>query len=244
MRILATVSYNGANYKGWQKQPNGITIQEKIEGELSRYFNREIVIYGSGRTDAGVHALGQRFHFDLEEEQVDLDRLIYSLNSMLPPDIKIEDMEQVDSDFHARYSAKEKIYGYSIILDSKDVLFYNIMYTCPYQIDVELFREALTHFIGEHNFKNFTSKESDEDNFVRNIADINVNYTEKEISVSLRGNGFMRYMIRYIIGSALEVARGNLKIEELDALIDSDEERNIVSWKAPACGLVLLDVLY
>ena len=244
MRILATVSYNGTNYQGWQKQPNGITVQEVIENNLSKFFNRVITIYGAGRTDAGVHALGQRFHFDVEEDTLDLDRLLYSLNCMLPVDIKIEDLEEVDLDFHARYSVKEKIYGYSIILDVKDVLFYNLMYVCPYDVDVKLFKEALTHFVGTHNYKNFTSKEEDKDNFTRTIYDINVNEHEKELSVTLRGNGFMRYMIRFIIGTAIEVARGRLSIKELDALLDDNSERNIVSFKAPACGLVLLNVLY
>ena len=244
MRILATVSYNGTNYQGWQKQPNAPTIQETIETELSRYFNQPVSIYGAGRTDAGVHALGQKFHFDIEKETLDLDRLIYSLNSMLPPDIKIEDMEEVESDFHARFSAKEKIYGYSIIMDSKDVLFYNIMYTCPYGFDPNLLEHALTHFIGTYNFKNFTSKEEDNDNFVRTIYDIRVNRTEKEVSVTLRGNGFMRYMIRFIIGTAIQVALGNEPMETIDELLDPNSERKVVSWKAPANGLVLLDVLY
>lgn len=244
MRILAVVSYNGTNYQGWQKQSNAPSVQETIEKELSRYFNRPILIYGAGRTDTGVHALGQRFHFDIDEDTIDLDRLIYSLNSMLPPDIKIEDMEEVDLDFHARYSAKEKLYGYSIILDSKDVLFYNIMYLCPYELDLDKFDEVLTHFIGVHNFKNFTSKESDEDNFVREIYDIKSNHSDRDISVTLRGNGFMRYMIRYIIGTAIEVARGRVTIEEVDDLLDETSKRNIVSWKAPANGLVLLDVIY
>ena len=141
MRILALVSYNGTNYQGWQKQPNGITVQETIEKELSRIFNREVKIYGSGRTDAGVHALGQTFHFDIDVDMIDLDRLIYSLNSLLPPDIKIENMEEVEEDFHARYSAVEKVYSYSIILQSKNPLFYQIMYTCPYDLDLEIMEE-------------------------------------------------------------------------------------------------------
>ena len=89
MRILATVSYNGTNYQGWQKQPNAPTIQETIETELSRYFNQPVSIYGAGRTDAGVHAFGQKFHFDIEDREIDLNRLLYSVNQMLPPDIKI-----------------------------------------------------------------------------------------------------------------------------------------------------------
>lgn len=244
MRILAIVSYNGFNYQGWQKQPNAPTIQETIEGVLSKYFNRPIVIYGAGRTDAGVHALGQRFHFDIDEETLDLDRLIYSINCMLPEDIKIEDMEEVDLDFHCRYNAKEKVYGYNILLDSKDPLFYHIMYLCPYNLDLDTLKDALTHFIGKHNFKNFTSKETDDDNFVREIYDIDVNINGKEVSVMFRGSGFMRYMIRYIIGTAIEAARDRLTIEEIDELLDESSERNIVSYKAPACGLVLLDVVY
>lgn len=245
MRILATVSYNGTNYQGWQKQPNGITVQEVIEKDLSQFFNREISIYGAGRTDAGVHALGQRFHFDVDADEVDLDRLQYSLNMMLPPDIKIEDLDQVEDDFHARYSAKGKIYGYSILLDSKDVLFYQLMWLCPYNIDKDLLKETLTHFIGVHNFKNFTSKETDEDNFVRKINNISTNFSsEKEVSITFNGEGFMRYMIRYIVGTAIEVARGKMSIDEVDKLLDDKSERNIVSDKAPACGLVLLDVIY
>ena len=128
MRILARVSYNGTNYLGWQRQPGSKTIQETIEGELSRFFNRQILIYGAGRTDAGVHSLGQTFHFDVDEDEVDISRLIYSLNKMLPDDIKIDDMEEVEDDFHARYSAKEKIYGYSVVMDNKDVFLYQTMY--------------------------------------------------------------------------------------------------------------------
>ncbi|MBO4666596.1 MAG: tRNA pseudouridine(38-40) synthase TruA, partial [Bacilli bacterium] len=134
MKILAVVSYKGTNYAGWQKQPNALSIQEVIEDKLSQIFNRPISIYGAGRTDAGVHALGQRFHFDINETDVDLDRLIYSLNSMLPVDIKIDDMEEVDTDFHARYNAKEKIYSYSFVLEDKDVFLNEIMYVCPYEL--------------------------------------------------------------------------------------------------------------
>ena len=244
MRILAVVSYNGTNYQGWQKQPNGMTVQERLEIELSKVFNRPIKIYGSGRTDAGVHALGQTFHFDVDVDMIDIDRLIYSLNCMLPEDIKIENMEEVDEDFHARFSATEKIYSYAILLQPKNPLFYQIMYTCPYKLDLDLMDECLTHFIGEHNFKNFTSKESDEDGFIRNIFDIEMDVEGDSITILFHGNGFMRYMIRFIVGAAIEVARGNMNLEEIDSLLDDSSERNIVSCKAPACGLTLLRVIY
>lgn len=245
MRILAVVSYKGTNYAGWQKQPNALSIQEVIEDKLSQIFNRPISIYGAGRTDAGVHALGQRFHFDIDETDVDLDRLIYSLNSMLPVDIKIDDMEEVDTDFHARYNAKEKIYSYSFVLEDKDVFLNEIMYVCPYELDIDKLEDTLTHFKGKHNFKNFTSKDEDKDNFVREIYDVKLERnSEKLYNIVFRGNGFMRYMIRYLVGTAIEVARGKVTLEEVDELFDEDKERHIVSWKAPANGLLLLDVIY
>ncbi len=245
MRILAVVSYKGTKYAGWQIQPNAVSIEETIEASLSRIFNRPINIIGAGRTDAGVHAMGQRFHFDVDETEVDLDKLIYSLNSMLPPDIKIEDMEEVDTDFHARYSAKEKIYSYSVVLDDKDVFLNEIMYICPYQIDMKILEDVLTHFKGKHNFKNFTSKEEDQDGFIREIYDVQLEKTnETMFNVVFRGNGFMRYMIRYMVGTAIEAARGKITIEEVDELLDDSSPRHIVSWKAPACGLLLLDVIY
>lgn len=244
MRIFAVVSYNGANYQGWAKQPDAPSIQETIENVLSQIFNRPINIYGAGRTDAGVHALGQTFHFDVDVDEVDLDRLLYSLNAMLPQDIKIEDIDEVEPDFHARFSAKEKVYGYTFVRDCKVPLFYQIMYPCPYNLDMELFKETLTHFIGEHNFKNFTSKPRDKDNFVRQIFDINVTDNDDGVNIVLRGTGFMRYMIRYIVGAAIEVARGKMTIQEIDELLDENSKRNIVSCKAPACGLILLSVVY
>ena len=120
MRLLGVVSYKGTNYAGWQKQPNALGVQEVIEKELSKFFNTEITIFGAGRTDAGVHAYGQTFHFDVDVDELDIDRLIYSLNKMLPDDIKIVDMEEVEESFHARYSAKGKIYSYTMLLESKN----------------------------------------------------------------------------------------------------------------------------
>lgn len=244
MRLLGITSYNGTNYQGWQKQPNGTSIQEEIEKVLSQYFNREILVTGAGRTDAGVHALRQYFHFDINEDTIDLDRLIYSTNMMLPKDIKIVDFEQVDDDFHARFSAKEKHYGYTISLSQKEVFFYDTLYVCPFKLDIELMKSALTHFIGKHNFKNFTSKEEDEANFVREIYDASLICENNFINIDFRGNGFMRYMIRYMVGILVEIGRGKVSIDELDQLLEPNSKRNIISYKAPSSGLMLVDVIY
>ncbi len=244
MRLFAAVKYKGTRYAGWQRQPNVLSIQEVIETELSKFFNTPITIYGAGRTDAGVHALAQRFHFDVDVQELDIDRLLYSLNRMLPDDIEILDIEEVDSDFHARYSAKGKIYNYLVSFEAKAPFFSETCYLHGKEFDVSLFKEALTHFVGEHNFKNFTSKEEDKDNFVRNIFSIDVVGDGPMISITLSGNGFMRYMIRYIIGYAIDVASGKYQIETIDELLDDASPRHIVSSKAPAQGLMLVAVEY
>lgn len=244
MRILGTVSYKGTRYAGWQRQPNVISVQEEIETQLSRFFNREITIYGAGRTDAGVHAFGQRFHFDIDIDVLDIDRLLYSLNRMLPDDIKIIDLEEVEEDFHARYSAVSKTYAYSILLSAKEPFFYDTTYLFPKPLDVELLKDALAKFEGVHNFKNFTSKEEDEDGFIRNIFSIEVESNESAIYILFNGNGFMRYMIRFIVGYCLDVATNKYPLESIDALLDENSERHIVSSKAPASGLTLINVEY
>ena len=244
MRLLAKVKYKGTNYAGWQRQPNVLSIQEVIETELSKYFNTPIVIFGAGRTDAGVHAFGQRFHFDVDVKELDIDRLLYSINRMLPDDIQIDDIEEVDEDFHARYSAKSKTYNYLISFESKSPFFYETCYLYPKKFNFDIFKEALDHFVGKHNFKNFTSKEEDKDNFVRNIFAIDTFIEEELVSVTLIGDGFMRYMIRFIIGYAIDVASGKYDIESIDDLLEDNCERHIVSSKAPAQGLILVNVDY
>ena len=244
MRLLAKVKYKGTRYAGWQRQPNVLSIQEVIETELSKYFNREITIYGAGRTDAGVHAFGQRFHFDVDVTDLVIDKLLYSINRMLPDDIQIDDIEQVEDDFHARYDAKAKVYNYLISFESKSPFFYETCYLYPKGFDFEKFKEALNHFVGKHNFKNFTSKEEDQDGFVRDIYFIDALKDNELVSVTLKGNGFMRYMIRFIVGYAIDVAIGKYDIESIDDLLDDNSERHIVSSKAPAQGLILVNVEY
>ena len=244
MRILGTVSYKGTNYAGWQRQPNVLSVQEVIETNLSKFFNREIIIYGAGRTDAGVHAFGQRFHFDVDVDMLDIDRLIYSLNKMLPDDIKIMDLEEVDESIHARYSATGKVYAYSILLTAKEPFFYDTTYLYPKELDVELLKDALSKFEGVHNFKNFTSKEEDEEGFTRNIYSIDVESNESAVYIIFRGSGFMRYMIRFIVGYSIDVASNKYPLESIDELLDENSERHIVSSKAPASGLALISVEY
>lgn len=243
MRYLVTVAYDGTNFKGYQKQTNDRTIQETIEGLLSQILNSEIKIYGSGRTDAGVHAMNQTFHFDAKEI-ADLDKFLYSLNRMAPSDILFKNIVVVDDNFHARYDVKKKVYKYFVNYNHYDIFQRNFSYFYPYDIDFNLLKEALGVFIGTHNFQNFTSKEEDEDNYFRAIYSFDLEMVDDHIfSLTISGDGFMRYMVRMIVMNVLEVASGRLKIEEIKKQLEN-ENRSVTSLKSPAKGLYLWDVEY
>ena len=245
MKLLCCVSYKGTNYQGWQKQPDAPTIQGEIEKVLSHILNTEINIQGSGRTDAGVHALSQYFHFETEKE-LDLDRFRYSANCLLPKDIFIKSIRVVNDDFHARYSAKQKIYTYKLYFGERNPFKEGQITNIPYKIDSNLLIESLKAFEGTHNFQDFTSKEEDEDNFVRTIYSIEFKNSKErdELDITFIGNGFMRYQIRNMVGTALAVATGKEDSEYINGHLNCENERDICPYKAPADGLYLVDVNY
>ena len=243
MKILGICSYKGTNYYGWQKQVGYISVQSKIEEVLSQIYDTPINITGSGRTDAGVHAYKQYFHFVTEKEK-DLKQLAYAMNKMLPEDIHILSLEKVDDDFHARYNAKRKIYEYDILLKNKEVFNYDLAYLYPMDLDVDLLKEALKLFEGEHNYQDFTSKEEDEGNFVRKVYSIEVKQDNDLIKIRFEGNGFMRYQIRNMVGSAIAVANKKEDISFIKYHLQSNKNRDIIAYKAPAVGLYLVDVKY
>ena len=243
MRVLGICSYKGTNYYGWQKQVGFISVQSTIEEVLSKIYDSPITITGSGRTDAGVHALKQYFHFDVVKEK-DLNQLMYAMNKMLPDDIKILSFEEVDSSFHARYDAKKKIYEYCIALTNKDPFNYERAYVYPMPLDLDLLKQAINLFVGKHNYQDFTSKEEDEGGFIREIYKIEVEQIDNLISVRFEGNGFMRYQIRNMVGSAIAVASKKEDISFIEQHLKEGKEREIIAYKAPAEGLYLVDVLY
>ena len=243
MRVRGICSYKGTNYYGWQKQVGFVSVQSTIEEVLSKVYDMPINITGSGRTDAGVHALKQYFHYDTVKEK-DLKQLCYALNKMLPEDIKIISLEVVEDDFHSRYNAKKKIYEYRIVLKNKDPFQDELAFVYPMEFDFDLFKAALDKFVGKHNYQDFTSKEEDEGGFVREIYEINVTKNEHDIKVRFVGNGFMRYQIRNMIGAAISVANKKENLEFIDYHLKEDKKREIISYKSPANGLYLVDVVY
>ena len=245
MRYFAIVSYRGTCYCGWQKQTVSKlpSIEETIEKVLSRLLSTDIKIYGSGRTDAGVHALGQTFHFDSIKD-LDLSRFMHSMNELLPKDIRVLEFKKVADDFHARFNALGKTYIYKIRNAKVSNAFKSdLEYTLGQKLDVEKMVEASKVFIGEHNFQNFTSKEEDEQNFVRNIKDIAINCKDDNIEISLTGNGFMRYMVRMIVGNLIQIGLGKLTKEDIKNALEN-KERKPSSHKAPGHGLYLKEVIY
>ena len=243
MKILGICSYKGTNYYGWQKQVGFISVQSKIEEVLSQIYDTAITITGSGRTDAGVHAYKQYFHF-VTEKNKDLKQLTYAMNKMLPEDIHILSLEKVDDDFHARYNAKRKIYEYDTLLKNKEVFNYDLAYLYPMDLDINLLKDALKLFEGEHNYQDFTSKEEDEGNFVRTIYSIEVNKENDLVKIRFEGNGFMRYQIRNMVGSAIAVANKKEDISFIKYHLEGNKKREIIAYKAPAVGLYLVDVIY
>ena len=245
MRYFAVVSYKGTSFCGWQKQTVSKlpSIEETIEKVISRILNSETKIYGSGRTDASVHALGQTFHFDSSKE-IDTSRFMHSLNELLPADIRILSLTSVENDFHARFSAKGKTYIYKIRNAKVSSPFKSdLEYTLGQELDLEKMVEASKLFVGEHNFQNFTSKEEDDANFVRNISNIEITKENEHIVILMTGNGFMRYMVRMIVGNLIQVGLRKITSEEIKKILE-DPVRKPSSYKAPGYGLYLKEVLY
>lgn len=242
MRYLAIVQYDGTNFAGWQVQPDSRSVEEEIEKVLSKVLNTPIKIYGSGRTDAKVHALGQTFHFDSKPIE-DIDKFKYSINKMLPEDIHIVSLKQVDENFHARFSVKDKTYLY--LLNTGEYDLFNRNFTNQYlrELDFKKMKEASKLFIGKHNFQNFTTKEEDKDNFIRIINSFDIVMNGNVISFTINGNGFMRYMVRMIVGTLIEVGLGKLSIDEVKDYLDSPIRKQ-APFKASPEGLFLLKVNY
>ena len=245
MRYLAIVSYRGTNFCGWQKQTVSKlpSVEVTIESVISRILNQETKIYGSGRTDAGVHALGQTFHFDTLKE-LDVVKFAHSLNELLPEDIRIQSITLVSDDFHARFNAKGKTYIYKIRNAKVSSPFKSdLEYTLGQPLDIDKMVEAAKVFEGKHNFQNFNSKEEDDAGFIRDINHISVSSKNDKIIISMTGDGFMRYMVRMIVGTLIQVGLGKLTSEDIKKILE-DPVRKPSSYKAPAYGLYLKEVLY
>lgn len=240
--IMITIEYEGTSYSGWQKQKSSISIQEVIENAIFNITKENVNLISSGRTDAGVHALGQVANF-ITECRIPIEKLPNAINSKLPSSISIIDAKEVHIDFHARYSAKRKRYRY-IILESKykSPINRNFSYHINYSLNFEKIREEAKYLIGEHDFKGFMSTGSSVKSTNRTIYDISLEKNENLIIIEVEGSGFLYNMVRIIAGTLIDIGRGKINTS-LKEIIDS-KDRNKAGHTAPSTGLFLKKVYY
>ncbi|KZE68206.1 tRNA pseudouridine synthase A [Fictibacillus phosphorivorans] len=243
-RMKVTVAYDGTDFAGYQIQPSGRTVQGTIQAVLQKIHKGESVsISASGRTDAGVHAVGQVFHFDTDL-QIPAEAWSKALNAMLPNDILIKKAERVENSFHSRFSACSKEYHYKLLLNKQpDVFKRNHMFHYPYSLNVADIKRAAELFLGTHDFTSFSSAKSEVEDKVRTIFGLNVMEEDNTLTFKIRGSGFLYNMVRIIIGTLLEVGQGKRKPEEIVTILEG-KDRSLAGKTAPAHGLYLYQVNY
>lgn len=240
MRYFMRFSYNGSKFNGFQKQVDKRTVQGDLESVLSKIFNENIRVVASGRTDAGVHAYNQCLHFDSSKE-VDFDKLKFSLNSLLH-NIYVKELYSVPDDFHARYDCTKKEYIYKINVGEFDPIYEEYIYQYNKSLDIKKMRDACRYLIGEHDFRSFTSLDY-EKNCVRTIYSIDISIENNIIYVDFVGNGFLKYMVRNMVGLLIEVGSNNRNVEDVKKILDS-MDRKEAGICAPSMGLYLANVYY
>ena len=249
MNFKITLQYDGTDFHGWQRQGELRTVQGELTNALSQIDSRQVTVHGSGRTDAGVHALGQVASANLQK-QITADKLRAAINGNVGKDLRALEVETVSDDFHARYSALEKTYRYRIVngpVISPFLVRYAHQDARP--LDLERMQQAARLFLGEHEWSAFSSAQTDAETKVRTITSLNVSETGDEVShsrmidITISADGFLRYMVRSIVGTLMAVGRGEMD----DGLVGraiSEGERSLVAATAPACGLTLVSVRY
>lgn len=239
--IKGIVEYDGTNYSGWQRQLNSNSIQQTLEESLSTILREQVSIVGSGRTDAGVHALNQVFNFRSNSE-VDLSSVRKSLNSILPKDISVKSLEFMGEDFHSIYSAISREYLYIISL-RKNVFYDRFCWTIFGNLDLDYLRKIPEIFIGEKNFEAFCKNSNEVENLICNVSNSRWFIRKDILFYFIKADRFIHGMVRGIVGCMIEAARRRINAAEINALFDRDRKVKSPSW-APASGLILYKVNY
>jgi len=241
--ISMIINYDGSRYFGWQRQTHLISVQEVLEKSLSKVLHQTITIDGSGRTDAGVHALGQCASFNADLT-IPIEKLKYVLNRILPSDIFIEKMQIEVDGFHARYHAIGKTYIYKIFTGKdRNPFLDKYSYHYAYPLNLELINRAMLSFIGEHDFKAYMASGSKTQNSIRTIYDFKLEVASEMLIFTITGDGFLYNMVRIIIGSLLHVGTGKIKPEAITDIINSGS-RDRAKFIVPSSGLYLKSVFY
>ena len=242
MRYFIELSYNGKNYFGWQRQPNAISIQEKIEDALRLLLKKNIVITGCGRTDTGVHATQFYAHFDVDTE-FDKNDLLHRINSFLPEDIVVYDFYKVENDAHARFDATLRSYEYRIFLGRDPFLPDTVLQIHHQKLDVSLMNQAAAELLNYTDFKCFSRSKTDVRTYNCNIKEAYWERNGQLLIFHISADRFLRNMVRAIVGTLIDVGMGKTSIEEFKKIIESKERSN-AGASVKAKGLFLTKVIY
>ena len=241
--IKLTLEYDGTDYVGWQTQPNGPTIQETLERTLDRILGHPVTVYGSGRTDSGVHALGQVANVRTGSA-MPLDELKRALNAVLPEDIAVREIEEVGDSFHARKSAVRKTYRYRLhVGEDKPVIGRRYVARCRYALDEGLIREAASLLEGRHDFGSFCSEYDAAKDTRRTVERMQVAREDDVLTFTVTAGGFLYNMVRAIVGTLIEVGRGRMTPRDVERLLERPD-RSAAGPTAPPEGLFLVSVEY
>lgn len=241
MNIKIILEYDGTNYSGWAKQKNNNTIQNEIEKAIYSISEQKVEVYASGRTDAGVHSIGQTVNFHIDTK-IPADKIKFALNQNLPSDIRVIHSEKVGDDFHSRFSASKKIYLYRIQTgEVKSVFEKNRSFFVNDSLDIIKMKESAKLFLGEKNFSAFKTDGSSAKNFVREIYSLEIREKNDIIEIEICGNGFLYNMVRIIVGTLVEIGKG--RDLDINYILESKDRKN-AGPTAPACGLYLKKVEY
>ncbi len=244
-RLKLIIAYDGASFAGWQSQSHRNSVQDHLERAFERVTGGAACVHGSGRTDAGVHALAQCAHVDLAKKLLQAERWVEALNALLPSAIRVLRCRYVSNDFHARLSAKGKIYRYRIWNASVLPPFeYRRAWHVARPLDLKVLKSAARHFVGTHDFAGFAANRGKpERSTVRTINCVRVRQKGSCLTIEFDGDGFLYKMVRLMVGALVKCALGKMSIEEISVRLKSTE-LNSPRFAAPAEGLFLVRVRY
>jgi tRNA pseudouridine38-40 synthase len=242
--IKLVIEYDGSNYLGWQVQPRGPTLQGILQEQLTRLTGKPVHVIGSGRTDAGVHAAGQVAHFKTESS-MDVISFQRALNSLLPEDVVILGVEEVDEGFHARKNPRSKVYEYRILnRDLRSAFHRGYAWHIPQRLDLRAMRKAARSLLGQHDFSAFQSTGSSTRTAVRKITRAEwKKQPDGLLRFEIEATGFLKQMVRAIVGTLVDVGKGKVAVEEFRRILQSKDRRR-AGPTAPAHGLFLREVKY
>ena len=241
--IKLIIEYDGTSYVGWQLQPNGVSIQQVMEEALAALLHEPVRLHSSGRTDAGVHARGMVACFSTERA-IPLRAFSDGLNSHLPPDIVVREAAEAAPDFHPRYAAKGKLYRYTIHIGGRrSPLFRLYSWHLRGDLDLDAMRQAAFFMEGEHDFAALRGAGCVAKTTVRRVDGVDIQKHGELVTIDVRGSGFLKHMVRNMVGTLVEVGQGRRAADSISAMLMAGE-RSRAGVTAPACGLCLVEVYY